>query len=183
DADEAVEVGAAEIGVEEDDALAERREEDGDVGGDERLAGAALAATDGDDAARGADEAGIAELARGVVEAHAELLLARGPFGARLQAAAAPARVNLWRRAPPPRSSITGSTLCPGPAARQLLAQPRHRRAPGLGQREARDARMALQDGMHDPAQRPGPLAVDDAHLGEALLGREPDVVLDQRLD
>ena len=52
DADEGVQVGAAEIGVDEDDALAELREVDAEVGGEQRLADAAFAAADGDDAAQ-----------------------------------------------------------------------------------------------------------------------------------
>ena len=51
DADEGVQVGAAEIGVDEHDALAQLRQVDGQVGREQRLADAALAATDGDDAA------------------------------------------------------------------------------------------------------------------------------------
>ena len=50
DADEGVEVGAAEIGVDEHHALAELREVDAEVGGEQRLSDAALAAADGDDA-------------------------------------------------------------------------------------------------------------------------------------
>ena len=50
DADEGVQVGAAEIGVDEHHALAELRQVDAEVGGEQRLADAALAAADGDDA-------------------------------------------------------------------------------------------------------------------------------------
>jgi hypothetical protein len=54
DADEGVQVGAAQIGVDQDDALAELRQVYGEVGGEQRLADAALAAANGQDAAPGA---------------------------------------------------------------------------------------------------------------------------------
>jgi hypothetical protein len=49
DADEGVHVGAAEIGIEQDHPFAQRRQVDGDVGREQRLAGAALAPTHRDD--------------------------------------------------------------------------------------------------------------------------------------
>ncbi len=50
DADEGVQVGAAEIGVDEDDAFSQLRQVDAEVGGEQRLSDAALAPADGDDA-------------------------------------------------------------------------------------------------------------------------------------
>ena len=86
DADEGVQVGAAEVGVDEDDLLAELRQVDAEVGGEQRLADAALAAADGDDAARGAarvtdvgPDARVGDVDGGIVGVHGGCRLARPP--------------------------------------------------------------------------------------------------------